>query len=152
MMCWWEIIYLDGVEISIPDCLLVKMVECGSAEEGSWLMEKEMAAHSSILAWRIPRTGEPRALQPTGLQKSQTGLSHWTTTTLVRLDTTVTLCKYMYSKYFLQAVACYFISFSRAKAFKFIKKFFKWSVLFVSYLGNLSTFYLEVFYNCSFHI
>ena len=68
-----------------------------------WLMEKEMAAHSSILAWRIPRTGKPRALQPTGLQKSQKGLINWTTaTTLVRLDTTVTLCKYMYCKYFLQ--------------------------------------------------
>ena len=38
-------------------------------------LEQEMAAHSSILAWRIPWTGEPRALQPTGLQKSQTGLS-----------------------------------------------------------------------------
>ncbi|CAI9154966.1 unnamed protein product [Rangifer tarandus platyrhynchus] len=104
-----------------------------------------MAAHSSIVAWRIPQTGEPHALQPTGLQKSQTGLINWiATTTLVHLDTTVTLCKYMYCKYFLRVVACHFISFSRAKAF--IKKIFKWSVLFVSYLGSLSTFYLEVFF------
>ena len=26
-------------------------------------LEKEMATHSSVLAWRIPRTGEPGGLQ-----------------------------------------------------------------------------------------
>ena len=30
-------------------------------------LEKEMAAHSSILAWRIPRTEEPSRLQITGI-------------------------------------------------------------------------------------
>ena len=35
--------------------------------EGS--LEKEMATHSSILAWRIPWTEEPGGLQPTGLQR-----------------------------------------------------------------------------------
>ena len=34
--------------------------------------EERMATHSSILAWRIPRTEEPGGLQSTGLQKSQT--------------------------------------------------------------------------------
>ena len=29
-------------------------------------LEKEMATHSSILAWRIPWTEEPGRLQPTG--------------------------------------------------------------------------------------
>ena len=38
-------------------------------------LEKEMATHSSILAWEIPRTGEPGGLQSMGSQKSQTGLS-----------------------------------------------------------------------------
>ena len=37
-------------------------------------LEKELATHSSILAWRIPRTEEPGGLQSMGLQ-SQTGLS-----------------------------------------------------------------------------
>ena len=37
--------------------------------------EKEMAAHSSILAWEMPRTEEPGGLQSMGLQKSQTRLS-----------------------------------------------------------------------------
>ena len=29
-------------------------------------MEKEMAAHSSVLAWRIPETGEPDGLLSLG--------------------------------------------------------------------------------------
>ena len=33
-------------------------------------LEKEMATHSSILAWRIPRTEEPGRLQSMGLQES----------------------------------------------------------------------------------
>ena len=32
-------------------------------------LEKEMATHSSILAWRIPRTEEPGGLQSMGLQR-----------------------------------------------------------------------------------
>ena len=43
-------------------------------------LEKEMAAHSSILAWEIPWTEEPGELQSMGLQKSRTGLSDLTTT------------------------------------------------------------------------
>ena len=37
-------------------------------------LEKEMATHSSILAWEIPWTEEPGGLQSMGLQKSWTGL------------------------------------------------------------------------------
>ena len=37
-------------------------------------LEKRMATHSSILAWRIPWTEEPRGLQSMGSQ-SQTQLS-----------------------------------------------------------------------------
>ena len=32
-------------------------------------LEKEMATHSSILAWRIPWTEEPGGLQSMGLQR-----------------------------------------------------------------------------------
>ena len=42
------------------------------------LLEKEMATHSSILAWRIPWTVEPGRLQSVGSQ-SQTRLSNFTT-------------------------------------------------------------------------
>ena len=35
-------------------------------------LEKEMATHSSILAWKIPWTEEPHGLQVHGVAKSQT--------------------------------------------------------------------------------
>jgi len=37
---------------------------------GEGPLEKGMATHSSILAWRIPWTEEPGGLQSMGLQKS----------------------------------------------------------------------------------
>ena len=43
-------------------------------------LEKEMAIHSSILAWEIPWTEESGWLQPMGLQKSQTRLGGKTIT------------------------------------------------------------------------
>ena len=39
-------------------------------------LEKEMATHSSILAWEISWTEEHSGLQSMGSQKSQTGLSN----------------------------------------------------------------------------
>ena len=38
-------------------------------------LEKGMATHSSILAWRIPRTEDPCRLQSMALQRVRTGLS-----------------------------------------------------------------------------
>ena len=40
-------------------------------------LEEGMAAHASILAWRIPRTEEPEELQSTGLQKVRHDWSDW---------------------------------------------------------------------------
>ena len=37
-------------------------------------LEKEMATHSSVLAWRIPGTGEPGRLLSYGVAQSQTRL------------------------------------------------------------------------------
>ena len=37
-------------------------------------LEKEMATHSSVLAWRIPGTGEPGGLPSLGSHKSRTRL------------------------------------------------------------------------------
>ena len=45
---------------------------------GEDLLEKEMATHSSILAWEIPWTEEPGGLQSTVSQKSQTQLRTYT--------------------------------------------------------------------------
>ena len=49
------------------------MQETGVQSLGwEYLLEKEMATHSNILAWEIPRTEEPGGLQSLGSQKSQT--------------------------------------------------------------------------------
>ena len=53
------------------------MVKFLPAKQETWvpslgqedLLEKEMATHSGILAWRIPWTEEPGGLQPMGLQR-----------------------------------------------------------------------------------
>ena len=48
-------------------------------------LEKEMATHSSIFAWRIPWTEEPARLQSMGSQKSdRTELSTHTQKLLVK--------------------------------------------------------------------
>ena len=47
-----------------------------SSSSSSSKLEKEMATHSSILAWEIPWTEEPGWLQSMGSQKSQTRLSN----------------------------------------------------------------------------
>ena len=45
-------------------------------QEDPW--EKEMATHSSILAWRIPWTEDPGRPQPMGSQESEvTGQPQW---------------------------------------------------------------------------
>ena len=43
------------------------------SQEG--ILEKEIATHSSILAWRVPWTEKPGGLQSMGVAKSRTQLS-----------------------------------------------------------------------------
>ena len=43
-------------------------------------LEKELATHSSTLAWKLPWTGEPGRLQSMGFTKSRTRLSDFTFT------------------------------------------------------------------------
>ena len=59
---------------------MAKLVKNLPAMQETWVqslgwedsLEKEMATHSSILAWEIPRTEEPGGLQSMELQKSWT--------------------------------------------------------------------------------
>ena len=59
------------------------MVKSLPAMQESWVqslgqedaLEKEIATHSRILAWKIPRTQEPVRLQSMGSQKSQIQLA-----------------------------------------------------------------------------
>ena len=62
-----ELVYTDGGSLSIES-------SCNSGDSGSIPgsgdnLEKEMATHSSILAWRIPWTEEPDGLQSIGSQR-----------------------------------------------------------------------------------
>ena len=60
--------------------LVAQLVKNLPAMQETWVqflgwedpLEKEMAAHSSILAWRISWTEEPGRLQPMALQESDT--------------------------------------------------------------------------------
>ena len=67
---WW----LSGKESA---CQFLPMWETGVQSLG-WEdpLEKEMATHSSILAWEIPWTEEPDWLQSTGLQKTWQNLAN----------------------------------------------------------------------------
>ena len=56
--------------------LVAQTVKCLPTMRETWvqslgqedLLEKKVATHSSILAWKIPWTEEPGELQPMGLQ------------------------------------------------------------------------------------
>ena len=60
--------------------LIAQLVNNLPAMQETWVrflgqegpLEKEMATHSSILAWRIPWTEEPDRLQSSGSQESDT--------------------------------------------------------------------------------
>ena len=64
----------DETRISFPGGSEVKASASNVGDLGSIPgredpLEKEMATHSSILAWRIPWTEEPGGLQSTGSQR-----------------------------------------------------------------------------------
>ena len=64
------------VQSGLPKWLSGKESTCQCSRLGLSLgwedsLEKEMATHSSILAWEIPQTEEPGGLQSMGSQKSQ---------------------------------------------------------------------------------
>ena len=57
--------------LTVTFCSEVKASACNAGDLSSSLgwedpLEKEMATHSSVLAWKIPWTEEPGGLQSTG--------------------------------------------------------------------------------------
>ena len=62
--------------LGFPRGLVLKNLPANSMQVQSLYcedpLEKEMATHSSILAWEISQTGEPGGLQSVGLKKSRT--------------------------------------------------------------------------------
>ena len=65
------------------DMSVAQVVKNPPAKQEIWVrslgqedpLEKEMATHSSILAWKIPWTEEPGGLESIEIQKSWMGLS-----------------------------------------------------------------------------
>ena len=64
--------------LSVGASMVAQRLKCVPTMTEIWVrslgredpLEKEMATHSSILAWRIPRTEEPGGLQFTGRKES----------------------------------------------------------------------------------
>ena len=99
-LCWAPL-FQEVTQVSAPFCLawegtlvpsetslVVQMIKNLSAMQETWALslgwghplEKGMATHSSILAWRIPWTEEPGGVQSIGLQR----VGHdWAINTLV---------------------------------------------------------------------
>ena len=78
----WEIFNLSDLGIGLDHSfkgasLVAQLVKNLPAMREIWVrslgwedpLEKKMATHSSILAWRIPWTEEPGGLQSMGLQR-----------------------------------------------------------------------------------
>jgi len=67
----------SAVDILTRACLVAQAVKNLPAMQETWVpslgwqdsLEKGMATHSSILAWRIPWTKEPGRLRSMGLQR-----------------------------------------------------------------------------------
>ena len=76
-MCWENIFILFFQHL----WFVAQLVKNLPAMQETWVsslgredaLEKEMATHSSILAWRIPWTEEPGGLQSMGLQRVEHG-------------------------------------------------------------------------------
>ena len=67
------VLSVQGIVHGAPDALVVKNPPANAGDLVRSLdwedsLEKEMATHSSVLAWRNPWTEEPGGLQSMGLQ------------------------------------------------------------------------------------
>ena len=69
IMFWHNLDFLVTQMVKNPPSVQKTWVQFLSQED---LLEKRMATHSSILAWKIPWTEEPGGLQSMGLKESDT--------------------------------------------------------------------------------
>ena len=102
--------------VGFPGCAVVKNPP---AMQDTWVwslgqevpLQKEMAAHSSTLAWGIPWTEEPGGIQSMGLQKSWTHTNQLHTHTHTHTHTIYTHAYiYIYMNMYLSILLknCYF--------------------------------------------
>ena len=77
------VVFHHGLNLHFPHdraSLVAQRLKCLPAMRETWVrslgredsLEKELATHSSTLAWRIPWTEEPGGLQSTGRKESDT--------------------------------------------------------------------------------
>ena len=66
--------------------------------------EKEMATHSSALAWRIPGTGEPGGLPSMGSHRVRHDWSDLAAAAAADVSTHLDLSSFAYSNYYLESV------------------------------------------------
>ena len=84
VLSWSQPAYSDVLDQELSEAiysqltsLVTQMVKCLSTMRETWVrslgqedpLEKEMAIHSSTIAWKIPWTEEPGRLQSMGLQR-----------------------------------------------------------------------------------
>ena len=77
---WPRVVLYNSIYRIIRASLIAQLVKNLHAVQETWVrylgredpLEKEMATHSSILAWRIPWTEEPGRLQSLGSQELDT--------------------------------------------------------------------------------
>ena len=76
LRCLW--VFFSELDLTvIYASLMAQMVKRLPAMRETWVrslvredpLEKEMATHSSVLAWEIPQTEKPGGLQSTGSQR-----------------------------------------------------------------------------------
>ena len=89
MMVWRVFTASASVTISQSEFLLIKKIIL-SLSIVLVPLEKEMATHSSILAWEIPGTEDPGGLQSMGLQRVRHDLV--TAAAAKSLQSCLTLC------------------------------------------------------------
>ena len=59
----------EAQEIKEPACSAPDTREVGSIPGSGRSLKEEVATHTSVLAWEVPWTEEPRVLQSTGSQR-----------------------------------------------------------------------------------
>ena len=72
-ICYLQILRFPGGS-AVKNLLAIQETQVQSLDQEDPL-EEEMATHSSILAWKIPRTEEPGGLQSMGSQKGRHDLA-----------------------------------------------------------------------------
>ena len=121
---WWR--------ICLPMQEMQEMSVWSLGQEGP--LEKEMATHSSILAWKIPQTTESGRLQSMGSQRVRHNWAHTHTYVCV----CVCVCVYIYIYVTVYTCAPWYINYCTQSSWKpFLGNLVNtWALVWISELEN----------------